>query len=120
MALDASRAALVRGLLDALRGEEWAGRVSQIDVADPRDAIVLLDGDATRIRLGDGRFLERLRSYLELVPALRERVPAIDYVDLRFDQRVYVRPLSGARRRPMDGDARPLTAPRRVGRGAES
>ena len=27
-----------------------------------------------------------------MAPALREQVPAIDYVDLRFDERVYVRP----------------------------
>jgi cell division septal protein FtsQ len=44
------------------------------------------------IRLGNERFAERLQSYHELAPALREQVPAIDYVDLRFDERVYVRP----------------------------
>ena len=54
--------------------------------------MVLLDGDPTLIRLGNERFVERLQSYLELAPALRERVPAIDYVDLRFDERVYVSP----------------------------
>jgi hypothetical protein len=29
---------------------------------------------------------------VELAPALKQRVPEIDYVDLRFDERVYVRP----------------------------
>ena len=33
------------------------------------------------------------------VPALRERMPEIDYVDLRFDERVYVRPSRGRRQR---------------------
>ena len=38
------------------------------------------------------KFLERLQSYVDLAPALRERVSEIDYVDLRFGERVYVRP----------------------------
>jgi cell division septal protein FtsQ len=53
---------------------------------------VLLEGDPTLIRLGHERFVERLQSYHELAPALREQVPTIDYVDLRFDKRLYVRP----------------------------
>jgi cell division septal protein FtsQ len=89
---DAYRALLARRLLDSLRGRSIAGHISQIDVSDARNAVVLLDGDPTLIRLGNERFVERLQSYFELGPALREQVPAIDYVDLRFDKRVYVRP----------------------------
>lgn len=89
---DVYRALLARRLLDALRVRNMAGQISQIDVSDSRNAVVLLDGDPTLIRLGNERFVERLQSYHELAPALRERVPAIDYVDLRFDERVYVRP----------------------------
>jgi len=44
------------------------------------------------VRVGDDDFVGRLRSYVDLAPALRERVPQIDYVDLRFGERVYVRP----------------------------
>jgi cell division protein FtsQ len=89
---DLSRAVLVRRLMDALRARNMAARVSQIDVSDSRNAVVLLDGDPTSIRLGSERFVERLQAYLDLAPALREQVPNIDYVDLRFDERVYVRP----------------------------
>ena len=89
---DAYRALLARRLLDALRVRNMASQISQIDVSDSRNAIVLLEGDPTLIRLGNERFVERLQSYHELAPALREQVPAIDYVDLRFDERVYVRP----------------------------
>ena len=78
-------------------GKDLAQRLSQIDVADVHDAVVLLDGDAALLHLGEDRFLERLQSYLELAPALRERVPDIDYVDLRFDARVYVRPANTSR-----------------------
>ena len=89
---DMYRALLARRLLDALRVRNMAGQISQIDVSDSRNAIVLLEGDPTLIRLGHERFVERLQSYHELAPALREQVPAIDYVDLRFDKRLYVRP----------------------------
>jgi cell division protein FtsQ len=99
------RALLARRLLDALRARNMSGQISQIDVSDSRNAVVLLEGDTTFIRLGNERFVERLQSYRELEPALRERVPAIDYVDLRFDERVYVRPArsghpGGAKRAP--------------------
>ena len=86
------RALLARRLLEALRTRNMVGQISQIDVSDSRNAVVLLEGDPTLIRLGNERFVERLQSYLELAPALRERVPVIDYVDFRFDERVYVRP----------------------------
>jgi cell division protein FtsQ len=89
---DVHRARLVRRLLDALRARNMVSQISQIDVSDSRNAVVLLEGDPTLIRLGHERFVERLQSYHELAPALREQVPAIDYVDLRFDKRVYVRP----------------------------
>jgi cell division protein FtsQ len=96
--VDESRARLAgRLLMDLQRRPDLAKRISQIDVADAHDAAVLLKGDTTLVRLGESHFVERIQSYLDLAPALRERVPAIDYVDLRFDERVYVRPLaSGA------------------------
>jgi len=81
-----------------------AGQVSQIDVTDSRNAIVLLKGDTALLRVGDERFTERLQAYLDLMPALRERMPDIDYVDLRFDERVYVRP-QGSRLRAVGAPA---------------
>ena len=60
---------------------------------DLHNAAVILSGDPAVIELGDERFLPRLQSYLELAPTLRERVSDIDYVDLRFDDRIYVRPI---------------------------
>lgn len=98
-AVDEGRAALAMRLLTSLKGRpDLAGRVSQIDVTDIRDAVVILKGDTALIRLGDDQFAERLQSYLDVASALREKVPQIDYVDLRFGERVYVRP-QGARPR---------------------
>ena len=69
-------------------GPTWRARLSQIDVTDVHDAVVMLKDDTALVRVGDEQFVERLQSYLDLIPALRERVPEIDYVDLRFDERV--------------------------------
>ena len=38
----------------------------------------------------------RIEAYLDLAAALRARVADIDYVDLRFDDRIYVRPTAKA------------------------
>lgn len=93
LVVDEQRALLASRLLAALGARpELARRVSQVDVTDPRDAVLILKGDTALVRVGDDRFTERLQSYVDLVPALRERVPDIDYVDLRFGERVYVRP----------------------------
>jgi cell division protein FtsQ len=85
---DERRAALAGRLLDALRPHpDLAARVSQVDVSDPHNAVVIVDQDPARVRLGEERFVERLRSYVEIAPSLRDRVPDIDYVDLRFGER---------------------------------
>jgi cell division protein FtsQ len=98
-AIDERRAELAARVLDALAARrDLADRVSQIDVSDVHDAAVLLENDPALLHLGDERFAERIQSYLDLAPALRERVPDIDYVDLRFDERVYVRPGNAPRR----------------------
>ena len=93
--VDPKRMGLAVRLLAALAGQpDVLAAVSQIDVADPDDAVVLLDDDVALLRLGRERFLARLRLYAEMAPLLRESVRDIDEVDLRFDPRVYVR--SGA------------------------
>jgi hypothetical protein len=71
--------------------------VSEIDVSASRDVVVLLDDDPALVHLGDARFVERLKTYVELAPALRESLAALDSVDLRFDDRVFVRPGRQAR-----------------------
>jgi cell division septal protein FtsQ len=94
--IDPARAELAARVIDALAPRrDLARRVSQIEVRDVHDAVVLLDDDPALLHLGDERFLERLQAYLDLASALRARVPDIDYVDLRFDERVYVRPAGG-------------------------
>lgn len=91
--VDTARAGLATRVMDALAGRpDLAAQVAEIDVSDPYNAVVLVGQDATAIRLGDMDFRRRLERYIELAPTLRERVPAIEYVDVRFDQSVYLRP----------------------------
>lgn len=96
---DGPRAELAARLIAALRSEpQVARRLSQIDVTDVHNAAVILSGDPAVIYVGEDRFLQRIQSYLELSPTLKARVPDIDYVDLRFDDRIYVRPVKAERR----------------------
>jgi len=98
--VDDTRAELAARVIDALAPrKDLAQRVSQIDVADAHDAVLLLQNDGALLHLGEDKFLERLQSYVDLAPALKQRVPDIDYVDLRFDERVYVRPTTAKKER---------------------
>ena len=91
--IDPGRAELAARVIESLAPRrDIAQRVSQIDVRDAHDAVVMLQDDAALLHVGEEKFLERLQSYVDLAPALREQVSEIDYVDLRFGERVYVRP----------------------------
>lgn len=106
--LEQSRALLAVRLLSELqRTPELAARVSQVDVSDARNAVVVMKGDTTLLQLGDAGFAERLQSYLDLVPTLREDVPNVDTVDLRYGARIFVRPgrqTRAAREKGMGGE----------------
>jgi cell division protein FtsQ len=91
--VDEARAALAMRVLAALQPRpDLFKRVSQIDVSETRNAAVILKDDTAFVRLGDQQFVERVQSYLDLAPTLRQHVPDIDSVDMRFDERVYVKP----------------------------
>ena len=64
------------------------------DVTNVHNATVILDKDPALIYVGEDRFLAKLESYFGLSSALRERVSDIDYVDLRVDDRIFVRPVT--------------------------
>jgi cell division protein FtsQ len=96
-AIDAERAELAARVIDSVSTRKSIVRqLSQVDVSDLHDVVVLLDGDPAQLHLGEERFVERLQSYLEVASTLRDRVADIDYVDLRFDDRVYVKPRGAA------------------------
>lgn len=81
--IDDSRIALAARVIDGLAADpSLAGRVSQIDVSDAFDAVVLLDDDPAMLHLGTEKFAERLRGYVTLADRLRETVPEIEYANL--------------------------------------
>src|SRR3954463_1099487 len=99
-AIDERRAEVAAPVLGAAAPRaDLARSISQVDVTDLSDAVVLIEGDTALLHLGDDRFLERLQSYIDVAPALRERVQDIDYVDLRFKDRLYVRPVAATHKR---------------------
>ena len=93
-ALDPARAELAAQVIDSLAAQpQLARRLSQVDVNDARNAVVLLDDDPALLYLGEDHFRERLQSYVEVAETLRERAASeIDYVDLRFGRRVFMKP----------------------------
>ena len=97
--IDERRAELASSVIDALASRrDLASRVSQIDVRDAHDAVVLLENDSALLHLGEDHFVERLQNYVDLSAALHARVPDIDYVDLRYVEKVYVRPVGAPAR----------------------
>ena len=107
---DPYRAELAARVITALRAKpRAAARLSQVDVSDLHNASVILNGDPAVIHLGDDQFLSRLESYLGLASALRERVPDIESVDVRFDDRIYVKPAAAPHDTPASpGRGRPV------------
>lgn len=92
-ATDEARAVLAgRILADLQRRRDLANLVSQIDVSNANDAIVILKNDTVLVHTGNDHFVERIQAYLDYIPRLREDVPQIDSVDMRFGERVFVKP----------------------------
>ncbi|CAN5640057.1 hypothetical protein BH24ACI4_BH24ACI4_03390 [soil metagenome] len=109
--IDRRRVELAARVISAIgRNRDVAARLSQVDVTNLHDAVVLLENDQALLHLGTDQFLERVQSYLELSSALRERVAEIDYVDMRFDRLVYVRPAPATRRPQRREPARAIGA----------
>jgi cell division protein FtsQ len=79
--------------LSALEPEQRK-TVDTLDLSASHCVGVFLQGLTTRFILGDERFSERLSFILSYLSELERRNGPLDYVDLRFDDRVIFRPLS--------------------------
>ena len=89
--VDHARVQLTAALLSVINTwPDLRRHLSQVDVSNAHDAVVMFDNDTAWLHLGESQFAERLRTYLELEPTLDEQFQDIDYIDLRFDQRVFV------------------------------
>lgn len=103
--VDPERARVAARFLEAMASTPvLRSRVSQIDVSNAHNVVVLINQDPALLYLGDRDFASRLQRYLEMAPTLKEQISDIDYVDLRFDERIPVnrkRPASGAAAKPV-------------------
>lgn len=119
LAADRVRVDLAARVIGSLKGApSLAKRLSEVDVADEHNAAVILTGDRALLHVGADQFVPRLMAYTDMSAALRQRVPEIDSVDLRFEDRMFVRPASS--RRTADegagGDGRPAHPKTAAGR----
>lgn len=90
--VDPERIQLVQRVFHDVSGRpDLFRRMSQLDVSDPRNAVVLLDGEPAELKLGDRDFLQRLERYEETAPRLREQRQVVEYYDLRFGDRIWVK-----------------------------
>jgi cell division septal protein FtsQ len=78
--------------LKSLTAEERAS-VETLDVSRTDSVGLLFKGQSTRIILGRERFSEKLREYWSNKDGWESQNGALEYVDLRFDDRVYLKPL---------------------------
>jgi cell division protein FtsQ len=89
--VDPERAHLAAHFVDALAAAPaLRPHVSQIDVSNPHNLVVLLDQDPARLYVGDKDFVARLQRYLEMAATLKEQIKDVDYVDLRFEEKIPV------------------------------
>jgi cell division protein FtsQ len=89
---DQARVALVSETLQSLRDAGLLGRVSQIDVGNLRNVSILLNDDPVLLQVGHEKVAERVQAYLDMEERLARMVQEVESVDLRFENRVYVRP----------------------------
>ena len=98
-AVDPARARAAARVIESLAAAPAIkARVAQFDVANAHDVVALVDQDPVWLHLGDRDFAARVRRYLELAPTLKGEHDDIDYVDLRFEERIYMRNRSTAKK----------------------
>ena len=88
------------GLLDTLVSEldsaepTYSSQLSEIDLADPRNATVttVYDQRAVDLQLGEQHFRHRFEVFLTYIDSWKEEYGDIRSVDLRFERQVVVQP----------------------------
>jgi cell division protein FtsQ len=87
------RKARIGQVLDLLRdAKTHAGRISEVDAADPNNLKVTLmsQGRAFRLWLGNRNYRARLDNFLKFYSEISRRLPGAETFDLRLDDRITV------------------------------
>ena len=94
---DALAAALRRGVVMlerlSVRAPLFAERLSELDFSEPAHVAVQTLGGGPRLLLDPEMIDRNVNRWLDLGRAIRNRAGALDYVDLRWSQRIVVKPL---------------------------
>jgi cell division septal protein FtsQ len=84
--VDTTRIRLVGRLLHELSPRtDLLDRLSQVDVSNPRNAIVRLRDEPLALYLGEEEFLPRLERWTETASSVRAQLEIDDHMDLRHD-----------------------------------
>jgi len=83
-----ARAGEVMTLMGELPG--YARQISEIDVSDPDNLVVVevVQGRAVRLLLGNRNYLQRLNNLMDHYPDISRRLPNARTFDLRLDDRI--------------------------------
>jgi cell division protein FtsQ len=68
--------------------------VEALDLSQADDLSLAFKDRPTRLILGTDRFLEKIQFFLSWLPRLESANGPLEYVDLRFDDRIYFKPLT--------------------------
>jgi len=69
-----------------------SGRLSEVDLADLADVVVIPLEGAPRVHLGHENFRKRLENYFQVIDMAREENGPISEIDMRYDDKVIVKP----------------------------
>jgi cell division protein FtsQ len=94
-----ARMAVYQRLLAELdsKGQQLSEQISEIDLTDPADAIVLMpeQGGDILAHFGEDQFLERYQRYKAHISEWRQQYPKLAAVDLRYEQQVVLEMTAG-------------------------
>jgi cell division septal protein FtsQ len=79
--------------------DQYTKLLSEVDLADDQNLVVVPMDDTVRIQLGDKDFLKRFRTHIEKLVYYREmkdRYGDIESIDLRYDKQIIYQPAIGA------------------------
>lgn len=95
---DALAAELRRGVLMierlSMSAPEFAKVLSELDFSEPAHVAIRTIGGGPRLLLDPERIERNVTRWLDLDRAISHKTGALDYVDLRWSQRIVVKPLS--------------------------
>jgi len=83
-----ARAAQVVSLMREVPG--YAGQISEVDVSDPDNLVVIevVQGRAVRLLLGNRNYLQRMNNFMDHYSDINRRLPSARTFDLRLDDRI--------------------------------